>query len=136
MIKCIVGLKGSGKTKQLIHMVNTAVEHDHGSVICIEKDPILTYDINHKCRLINTCDYELKGYEEFYGFICGLYAQNYDITSVFVDGLLKIAGSRDLGELERFIARLEKFEKKTGINFVLSVSADIEDLPEGVKKYV
>jgi len=117
-------------------MVNDAVQKDHGNVICIERDPILTYDINHHCRLINTCDFELNGYEGFYGFICGLYSQNYDITSVFVDSFLKITASRDSTELERFIEKLENLEKKTGINFVLSISADISSLPEAVKKYV
>ena len=38
MVKVIVGLKGSGKTKRLVDLVRRAVEEEHGDVICIEKD--------------------------------------------------------------------------------------------------
>ena len=36
MLKIFVGLKGSGKTKNLIEMVNNAVESTTGNVVCIE----------------------------------------------------------------------------------------------------
>lgn len=136
MIKCIVGLKGSGKTKQLVSMVNSAVREDHGSVICIEKEPKLTYDIDSGCRLIDTVEYSIRSYDEFYGFICGLYAQNYDITSVFIDGLYKIGVSSKDEDVDAFIGKLEAFTEKTGINFVITVSVDASTAPESVKKYM
>lgn len=135
MIKCIAGLKGSGKTKQLVAMVNAAVNEDSGSVICIEKDPKLTYDVNSNCRLIHTSEYDISSYPEFFGFICGLYAQNYDITSIFVDGLYKIAGN-DEESANEFIVKLEKFSEQTGIKFVMTVSVEVENAPEQVKKYL
>jgi len=135
LIKCIAGLKGSGKTKQLVAMVNAAVNEDSGSVICIEKDPKLTYDVNSNCRLIHTSEYDISSYPEFFGFICGLYAQNYDITSIFVDGLYKIAGN-DEESANEFIVKLEKFSEQTGIKFVMTVSVEVENAPEQVKKYL
>ena len=54
MIKLIIGKKGSGKTKTLIEMVNNALSTSKGSVVCIEKGDKLKYDINYKCRLIDT----------------------------------------------------------------------------------
>lgn len=135
MIKCIIGLKGSGKTKQLINMVNIAVHEDAGSVICIERDPKLTFDINHRCRLIDTVDYDINGFEEFYGFLCGLYAQNYDITTIFIDSLYKITGSSDPGKTRKFFELLEKFSKRTGIKFIITISADPESIPEEVRRY-
>ncbi len=135
MIKCIVGLKGSGKTKQLINMVNNAVQEDTGSVICIERDPKLTFDINHHCRLIDTVNYDISGFDGFHGFICGLYAQNYDITTVFIDSLYKITGSDDIKEAAEFFIWLEKFSNKTGIRFIITISADPETIPEQVMKY-
>ena len=33
MLKLIIGVKGTGKTKTLINMVNTAVENSHGNVV-------------------------------------------------------------------------------------------------------
>lgn len=57
MIKLIIGKKGSGKTKALIEMVNSALAVTKGSVVCIEKGDKLKFDINYHCRLIDTDDY-------------------------------------------------------------------------------
>ena len=54
MIKLIIGKKGSGKTKALIEMVNSALAVTKGSVVCIEKGDKLKFDINYHCRLIDT----------------------------------------------------------------------------------
>ena len=56
MVQLIMGLKGSGKTKRLVEMVATAVREETGSVVCIEKDKKLTYDIPYQARLIYACD--------------------------------------------------------------------------------
>lgn len=136
MIKCIVGLKGSGKTKQLIQMVNETVQNEHGSVICIEQSQKLTYDINHHCRLIDTVDYAISGFEGFYGFICGLFAQNYDISTIFVDSLYKITGSSDLEAAKTFFEKLDVFAKKNNINFIITISAEVDELPEIAKLYL
>ncbi len=136
MIKCIVGLKGSGKTKQLIQMVNETVQKEHGSVICIEQSQKLTYDINHHCRLIDTVDYAISGFEGFYGFICGLFAQNYDISTIFVDSLYKITGSSDPEDAKTFFEKLDIFAKKNNINFIITISAEADELPEIAKLYL
>ena len=57
MVKLIMGLKGSGKTKLLVNLVRKAVEEENGAVICIEKDKNLTYDIPYTCRLIHAGEY-------------------------------------------------------------------------------
>ena len=36
MIKVIMGLKGSGKTKQLINSIQEAVATEAGDIVCIE----------------------------------------------------------------------------------------------------
>ncbi|MBR5520036.1 MAG: hypothetical protein IKU55_04895 [Clostridia bacterium] len=136
MIKCIVGLKGFGKTKQLIQMVNETIQNEQGSVLCIEHSPKLTYDINHQCRLIDTVDYSISGFEGFYGFICGLYSQNYDISAIFIDSLYKITGSESAEECAVFFDKLGKFAEKTGIDFTITISIDAADLPESVKAYL
>ena len=80
MVQLIMGLKGSGKTKRLVEMVATAVREESGSVVCIEKDKKLTYDIPYQARLIYACDYAyaLGSYDFFKGFLSGLHAGNYD----------------------------------------------------------
>ena len=62
MVKVIMGLKGSGKTKQMIDLINTAVGVEHGNVIAIERGPKLTYDLHNKVRLVDTAEYALPNF--------------------------------------------------------------------------
>ena len=93
MVKLIVGLKGTGKTKTLIELVNKAAEESKGAVICIEKGSKLNYDITHKARLIDTESFMVSDAQALYGFIAGITASNHDITDIFVDSALKICGN-------------------------------------------
>ncbi|MEG1747903.1 MAG: hypothetical protein RR226_05695 [Oscillospiraceae bacterium] len=63
MVKVIMGLKGSGKTKQMIDLINTAVASEHGNVVCIERGPKLTYDIHYKIRLVEASQYDLTSFD-------------------------------------------------------------------------
>lgn len=96
MIKIVMGLKGTGKTKTLIEAVNNAAEVEHGNVVCIEKGDKLKFDISHKVRLVNSDEFDIKDFDMFYGFLCGLVAGNYDITHIFIDSVMKICGEDDL----------------------------------------
>ena len=138
MVQLIMGLKGSGKTKRLVEMVATAVREESGSVVCIEKDKKLTYDIPYQARLIYACDYAyaLGSYDFFKGFLSGLHAGNYDITRVFIDGLYKITGEKDAAKAETFLDELSAFSEKHTVNFVVSLSEDPAAATEGMKKYL
>ena len=48
MVRVIMGVKGTGKTKQMIDLINSAVHSEHGNVVCIERGGKLTYDIHSK----------------------------------------------------------------------------------------
>ncbi len=136
MIKLIVGNKGSGKTKALINMVNGAVDASSGNVICIEKGLKLTYDINHKARLVDFDDYALNGFENLYGFITGLMAGNYDITHIFVDATLKIGG-RNYDDFATMIEKLHTVKACESVEeMVFTVSCDKSDLPEKLHKFI
>ena len=134
MIQVITGKKGSGKTKVLLEMIDTAVAQSIGDIICIEKCMKLTYSVNHKVRLVDAERYNIASYDMFYGFVAGVLAGNYDIKEVFVDGILKIGG-RDYEELGK---TLEKLDILTGneVTLVFTVSEDSELLPESVLKYL
>lgn len=134
MITLIMGKKGSGKTKRLIDMCNAATAESKGSVVFIEKDTTLTYDISRQARLAVAEDYGITGYDAFYGFIAGMCASNYDITDIFVDSTIKIGGD-DREELALFIERLGDLSKKADTNVVLSISADKEDIPERIAEF-
>ena len=134
MIKLIVGSKGSGKTKVLIDLVNKAAETSSGSVVCIEKAMNLNFSIKPSGRLIHADEQEISGYEQFYGFITGVLAGNYDITDIFVDGILRI-GNRDLDALATMVANVEKIVKDD-VSVTFTVSTDAENLPESLKAYL
>ena len=135
MIRVIMGKKGSGKTKQMIEMINSAVETEHGNVVCIEKGSKLTLDINHKIRLVEASEYDIADYTALKGFVSGLYAGNYDITHIFVDSLTKIVGGDCDHETEKFLAWLDNFALKNGLKFTITISDEESLAPEGVRKY-
>ena len=136
MVRMIMGLKGTGKTKTLVELVRKAVDEEHGDVICIEKDKVLTYDIPYQARLIHAVQYGINSLDLMRGFISGLSAGNFDITHVFIDNLFKIIGDVDEPTLEQFLAWLEKFGELEGITFTLTVSADPEAFGEKVRSYL
>ena len=133
MITLITGKKGSGKTKKLIELVDSALQTTKGHVAVIAQDDTLKYDIKYTARLMNTADYKITGFDAFYGFIAGLAAGNFDITDIFVDGILRIAG-RDYEKLGELFDKINALH--SDIHFTFTVSADTLDLPESVKKYI
>ena len=136
MIRVIVGKKGSGKTKQVIEMINSAVETEHGNVVCIEANRNMTIDIHHAIRLIDADEYKLNSYELMRGFISGLYAGNYDITHVFIDNLCKIVGQAMDKDTEDFLNWLDAFGEKNNLKFTATISADPSAATDGIKKYL
>ena len=84
MVRLIMGANGAGKTKQLIELIHNSVESETGSVVCIEPSRDMTYDISYNVRLVNAGEYNVDSFECLRGFLCGLYAGNYDISHVFV----------------------------------------------------
>ena len=135
MIKLIVGKKGTGKTKILINMVEDALKATNGNVVCVEKVPKLTYDIPSSVRLMETSKDNIEGYDEFYGYITGILSGNFDITDLFIDSTLRIGG-RDYAELGNFLEKLNGTLADREVNVVFTVSADKEELPESVTKFV
>ena len=69
MVKLLVGVKGTGKTKKLIEMVGTALDNSKGNVVVVEKGNKLIYDINYKARLVDTEQYAIEDAQSLYGFI-------------------------------------------------------------------
>lgn len=128
MIYLIIGNKGAGKTKRLIELVNGAVEKSNGNVVCIEKERLLTYNVNYRARLVETDHYDVYGYDAFYGFLCGLVAGDHDITDILVDATLKIGG-RDYEALANFLEKVSVLSKNAEQDITFTISCDESDLP-------
>jgi hypothetical protein len=136
MIKVIMGRRGSGKTKQVIELVNAAVHAEAGNVVCVERGQNLRFNIKYSAKLIDISEYPIRlGYEELFAFLCGLYSGNYDITHVFVDSLYKITGEDDDAKAGSFLEKLNRFSEATGVKFTITISADAETAGEDIKKF-
>ena len=134
MIKLIVGTKGSGKTKTMIDLINEATKTATGNVVVIEKSMQLTTSINHAARLVDVDEYKINGAEMLYGFVAGVLAGNYDITEMFIDGIMKVCG-HDLEAAGRVLNAINAIAGDS-VNVTVTVSADVNSLPESIKKFL
>ena len=136
MIELLIGKKGTGKTKILIDNVNKAAGEAHGNVVFISNDTSRNmYDIKSEIRMADTKDFNLTSWDEFLGFICGIISGNFDISNIFIDGILKIVDN-SMDGFESFLKALEKVSEKFNIDFEISVSIDADAAPDYIKKYV
>ena len=136
MVRLIMGVKGSGKTKQLIELINNAAKDEPGNVVCIEANRNMTYDIHYHIRLIDAEAYKLNSYELLRGFISGLYAGNYDISHVFIDNLCKVVGGEVGKDTETFLNWLDTFGESNNIKFTVTISADLSLATDGMQKFL
>ena len=128
MVKLLIGHKGSGKTKKMIDLANESVETSKGSIVFVNKNTRLIYDLDYKIRVICMEDFpHITNEDEYIGFIFGIMSADNDIETIFLDGIMR---HRDfaLEVLPSFINKLKIVSKETGINFVVSVSAELEEM--------
>ena len=135
MVKLIMGLKGSGKTKTLVELVKKAVAEERGDVVCIEKDKNLTYDIPYTARLIHASEYGIDSNTLLRGFISGLHAGNYDITHVFIDNFYKMLDDTSDDTVAELLDWMDKFGAENNIDFTISATVDPANVSDRVKKY-
>lgn len=135
MLKLIVGLKGSGKTKTLIDMVNNAPNTTNGAVVCLEQGDKLKFDITHEVRLIDTKEYAIGDGQALYGFICGIVASNHDITDIFVDSALKICRD-NVEEFALAVKEIADFVNANNIKCVITSSIAPAALPAELHQFL
>lgn len=134
MIKVIIGEKGTGKTAKLIEAVHTAEQAATGSVVFVNKGKRHVLDLSHKVRLVDTEEYGITSYDEFFGFIGGILSQNYDIAHIFVDSITKIVND-DLAALEKFLEKAEGVAEQNNAEIQIILSLNPADATEGIKKF-
>lgn len=134
MLKLIIGVKGTGKTKTLINLVNGALSVTKGDVVCIEKGVKLRYDIKPTARLINADEYMIADAQSLFGFIAGTLASNHDVTDLFVDGTLKIC-QQDIAAFEKLALEIEKLLEKYDVNVTMTVSMAEADASDVIRKF-
>ncbi|MEE1101539.1 MAG: twitching motility protein PilT [Agathobacter sp.] len=136
MIEIICGEKGKGKTKELLERVNSSISSSSGNVVYLDKSQKHMYELNNKVRLINVMDFPITNSDEFLGFICGIVSQDNDLEEMYLDSFLTIAFIDSDSEITKAIEKLDVISEKYKIKFILSVSKNIDALPECAKAKV
>ena len=113
MVKLLIGHKGSGKTKRMIELANETVQTARGSIVFINKNSRLIYDLDYKIRVVCMEDFpHITNEDEYIGFLFGI-MRHRDFA---------------LDVLPSFIEKIKIISKESGIDFVLSVSAELEEM--------
>ncbi len=134
MINLIIGKKGSGKTTVMVEMANDAVKITKGHVVFLDVDNSRMFQVDYRARFIHLNEYDIENENEFFGFLCGVVASNYDIDHIFIDGLMQISETK-LEDMGHFFDRLDKLEKKYNISIVIGISWENEEVPEFLHRY-
>lgn len=135
MVKIVIGVKGTGKTKRLIEAVHSALEKTQGDVVCIERGTTLRYSISHKARLVDADEYLIEGADTLYGFVAGILAGNHDVTDLFIDHTYNLC-RRDDAAFEELLGKLDKLSNKLGVNIILTSSIPVEKATDVMKSYL
>ncbi len=135
MVRLLVGKKGSGKTKAMIDSLNAAKSSEHGDIVFVCYGDRHNTDIDHSIRLIDMTEYSVNTYETFLSFIQGILSQNYDITHIYIDSLLKITAN-GIEHISCFVKKLAELSDKNNISFTISISADKSELPDDINEYI
>lgn len=130
MVQLMIGHKGSGKTKTMIEMANASVETAKGNIVFITKNERLNFDLKYSVRVISMEDYSgITNRDEYIGFIYGIISGDHDLETMYIDGVLKHADF-SLEDLPRFIDRLKAISKLYEVNFVVSISAERDEMED------
>lgn len=135
MVKLLVGHKGSGKTKSMIQLANERVEKSDGSVVFINKNHRLMYDLKYKIRVVCMEEYEhITNSDEYIGFLYGIISSDHDIEVIFIDSILKHADV-NVSDLPEFLSRLKGISEKYSIEFIVSLSASADEIGDIATQY-
>ena len=135
MIRVIFGEKGAGKTKRIIELANEAIKKAQGSVVFIDDDNQYMYEVKREIRFVDASRFDIDGPKMFYGFLCGIAAQDYDLEYLFIDGFLKIV-RHDLNTLEGLFEHIKKFAEESRLNITISISGNPGSVPAFLQEFI
>ena len=136
MVRLIMSGSGEGKTKQLLELMDSAAETSTGCMVCIEPTRNMSFSLRHQTRLVDASEFSINSFDSLRGFICGLYAGNYDISHIFIDDLYKVAGNRDDRAVGEFLNWLDTFSSPLGLKVTLTIRADPSMATDTMRKFM
>ncbi len=133
MIQLLLGKAGTGKTKKMMEMANEDILSIKGELVYIEPTNKHMHDLHRNIRLISTKDFNLSTFNSFYGFLCGIISENYDIEKIYINGLKKIVSNTE--NFSDFLDELDRISSKFQVHVVISFTTEDENLISTLKKY-
>ena len=135
MIHVIYGAKGSGKTKQIVADANEFAPTAKGVVVYFDRSNHRMHDLHRNIRLVDASHYGLKTQNEILSFVKGMLATNFDIERIYIDGLSRLLDG-NVADLEELYNGLDVIGSEHNVDFTITASGALEDLPEFVKKHI
>ena len=135
MVHLIIGLKGEGKTRELLDKVNTEIKNANGNIVYLDINSKHMYELNNKIRLIDVSRFPIKSSDEFVGFISGIISQDHDLQTVYLDAFRKCARLED-ADVTETVLRLDKISTMFNVEIVISLTEDITQISDELKDKV
>lgn len=129
MVKLILGPSGSGKTKWLVENANKDMMEGNGNIVFVDVDDDHIFTLNYNVRLINASEFNINSSEKFFGFLCGIIGQDYDVEKIYIDGIYNII-PYDRDQAVALTEELNKISDKFKTEFYIGLDVKLEDLPE------
>lgn len=135
MIQIFCGERGAGKTKRLIEMANNKSKDAKGNLVFIDDDSTNARLVNRKVRFVSTDEFEISGCTAFYGFLSGIISNDYDIETIYIDGLLSVVDC-SLENTKDLFFKLSNLCKKNGVKMFININSEkSENIPNFIQQY-
>lgn len=135
MIQVFSKARGFGKSKELIDMANLKANEIKGHAVFIDDDKSPMFQLDNKIRFITMQEFSVDKFDEFYGFIGGILASNYDLEELFIDGLTSTINEK-IEDSNEFFEALEKLTDKFGVKVYINVNCEEKNIPTFLQRYV
>ena len=118
----------------MIEHANSALLTANGNIIFIGESDESILEINHDIRYINISEFPLDSSNEFIGFLHGLMSSNYDIESIYLDGILNVYIMTP-EEICAWLDRIKVISDQHNTRFEISIS-HTGDVPDSFAPYL
>ncbi|HHV38251.1 MAG TPA: hypothetical protein GXX70_02005 [Tepidimicrobium sp.] len=133
MVKYILGLQGSGKTKWLVNKANEELHRGNGNIVFVDVDDDHIFNLDYSIRLINAVEFNIFDIESFYGFLCGIIGMDYDVEKIYIDGIYKIM-ELNVDDLQELFKKLNRIGEKFDVEFYVGADFKLKQLPEELRE--
>ena len=118
----------------MVSLANDKVKATNGNVVFVDDDSRAIHELDREIRFIDAQEYGLMDYRSIYGFLCGIIATNYDVTTIFVDGLLNAMDKKSESS-EKIFEKLQLFSETNKIDLYIAMHDEGELAITELEKY-